>query len=193
MRASPALSGAAVLCAALLSGCVAAMLGAATVTTIDVAHERRSLGAYIDDGAIELRVQQYLLRDREVRQQTHLNATSMNGIVLLTGQARSAAVKNRVIEYIQGIDGVRQIVDETEIAGKTGLMSRANDGWLTTKVKTRLYASTGLDANRVKVVSEHGTVYLMGLVTRAEGAQATDIARRIDGVVRVVKVFEYVD
>jgi len=193
MRTNATLPCAVVLCAALLSGCVATMVGAATVTTIDVVHERRSLGAYIDDGAIELRVQQYLLRNTEVRQQTHLNATSMNGIVLLTGQARTPAIKNRVIEYIQAIEGVRQVVDETEIAGKTGLISRTNDGWLTTKVKTRLYASTGFDASRVKVVSEHGTVYLMGLVTRAEGTRATDIARRIDGVVRVVKVFEYVD
>ncbi len=179
--------------AVLMSGCVAAMVGAAAVTTIDVAHERRTLGAYIDDGAIELRIQQYLLRDEEVRQQTHLNPTSMNGIVLLTGEAGSAAVKNRVLDYIRGIDGVRQVVDETEISGKTGLISRTNDGWLTTKVKTRLYARTGLDANRVKVVTEHGTVYLMGLVTREEAGRAVDIVRHIDGIVRVVKVFEYVD
>lgn len=181
------------LCGVLLSGCVAAMVGAAAVTTIDVAHERRTLGAYIDDGAIELQIQQFLLRDKSVRQQTHLNPTSMNGIVLLTGEARNARIKNRVIDYIQQVNGVRQVVDESEIAGKTGLISRTNDGWLTTKVKTRLYAETGFDANRVKVVTEHGTVYLMGLLTRAEAERAVAIVRHVDGVVRVVKVFEYVD
>jgi len=181
------------LCALLLGGCVATMLGAAAVTTIDVVHERRTIGAYIDDGAIELQIQQYLVRNKEVRQQAHLNPTSMNGIVLLTGEAQNAAVKNRVVDFIQQIEGVRQVVDQTEIAGKTALISRANDGWLTTKVKTRLYAETGLDATRVKVVTERGTVYLMGLLTRAEASRAIGIVRHIDGVVRVVKVFEYVD
>lgn len=180
------------LCAVLASGCVATMVGAAAVTTIDVAHERRTLGAYIDDGAIELQIQQYLIRDKAVRQQSHLNPTSMNGVVLLTGEARSPRIKKQVIDYIQDIDGVRQVVDETEIAGKTGLISRTNDGWLTTKVKTKLYAKTGFNANRVKVVTEHGTVYLMGLLTRPEASRAVEIVRHIDGVVRVVKVFEYV-
>lgn len=181
------------LCGVLLSGCVATMVGVAAVTTIDIAHERRTIGAYIDDGAIELQIQQFLLRDEAVRKQTHLNPTSMNGIVLLTGEARIARIKNRVIDYIQQVNGVREVVDESVIAGKTGLISRTNDGWLTTKVKTRLYAETGIDANRVKVVTEHGTVYLMGLLTRAEADRAVDIVRRVDGVVRVVKVFEYVD
>lgn len=181
------------LCAVLLSGCVATMVGAAAVTTIDVAHERRTIGAYIDDGAIELQIHQYLVRNKAVRQQTHLNATSMNGVVLLTGEARNAQIKNQVLDYIQRINGIRQVVDESAISGKTGLISRTNDSWLTTKVKTTLYARTGFDASRVKVVTEHGTVYLMGLVTRAEASRAVDIVRHIDGVVRVVKVFEYVD
>lgn len=181
------------LCALLLSGCVATLVGAAAVTSIDVAHERRTLGAYIDDGAIELQIRQYLLRDRAIRQQTHLSVTSMNGIVLVTGEARDAGIKNQVLDYIQGVNGVRQVVDESVISGKTSFISRTNDSWLTTKVKTTLYAKTGFDANRVKVVTEHGTVYLMGLLTQAEASQAVDIVRHIKGVVRVVKVFEYVD
>lgn len=176
-----------------LSGCVATMIGAATVTTIDVAHDRRSLGSYIDDGAIEVQVKQYQLRNKEVRERTHLNPTSMNGVVLLTGEAQNAQIKNQVIDYIQGLDGVRQVVDESEISGKTSVISRTNDGFLTTKVKTTLYRKTGFEANRVKVVTEHGTVYLMGLLTRPEADQAVDIVRHIDGVVRVVKVFEYMD
>lgn len=194
MQASriPSIVMALVLAPVVLSGCVATMVGAAAVTTIDVVHERRTVGAYIDDGSIELQIQHYLLRNKAVRQQSHLNPTSMNGVVLLTGEAQNPQIKNQVIDYIQQIDGVRQVVDETDIAGKTGLISRTNDGWLTTKVKTRLYAKTGFEANRVKVVTEHGTVYLMGLVTHAEASRAVDVVRHIDGVVRVVKVFEYV-
>lgn len=176
-----------------LSGCAATMIGAAAVTSIDVAHDRRSLGAYIDDGAIEVQIKQYMLRNKEIRQQTHLSATSMNGVVLLTGEARNPEIKNRVIDHVRNLDGVRQVVDESQIAGKTSIISRTNDGFLTTKVKTTLYRKTGFEANRVKVVTEHGTVYLMGLLTQGEADQAVDVVRRIDGVVRVVKVFEYVD
>jgi len=180
------------LIAVMLSACVAVMVGtAATVTAVDVIHDRRTLGAYIDDNSIELNVRQYMWRNKEIRQQAHLSVTSMNGIVLLTGEALNPEVKNRVINYARGVEGVRQVIDETEIAGKTGLMSRTNDSWLTTKVKTTLYAKTGFDANRVKVVTERGTVYLMGVVTKAEASQAVEVVRHIDGVVRVVKVFEY--
>lgn len=181
------------VCASLLGGCVAAMLGAATVTTIDVVHERRTLGAYIDDGAIELQIQQAMMRNDEVSEETSLSPTSMNGIVLLTGQAQNAAVKNRVIDYIEQLEGVRQVVDESEITDRSGLRTQAHDGWLTTKVKTALYRGTGFDANRVKVVTEQRTVYLMGLLSRAEAARAVDVARHVDGVARVVKVFEYTD
>jgi len=182
------------LIGATLSACLAVMVGtAATVTAIDVIHDRRTLGAYIDDSSIELNVRQYIWRNKDIRQQTHLSVTSMNGIVLLTGEALNPEVKNRVADYARTVEGVRQVIDETEIAGKTGFMSRTTDGWLTTKVKTTLYAKTGFDANRVKVVTERGTVYLMGVVSRAEASQAVEVVRHIDGVVRVVKVFEYTD
>jgi len=183
----------ALVCASTLCGCVATMLGAATVTGVDIATDRRSVGSYIDDGAIELEIQQYRLQNKAVREQTHLNPTSMNGVVLLTGEVQNPQIKKQVLDYVRGLDGVRQVVDETQIAGKTAVMSRTTDAWLTAKVKTTLYAETGFDANRVKVVTEHGTVYLMGLLTHGEADQAVDVVRHIDGVVRVVKVFEYID
>jgi osmotically-inducible protein OsmY len=117
----------------------------------------------------------------------------LNGIVLLTGEAPTIELRNRVEAATKNVDGVRQLVNEIRVAGKTALFSRANDTWLTSKVKGRLIKETGLDANRVKVVSEYGNVYLLGVVTRAEGAAATDAVRKVGGVVRVVKVFEYTD
>lgn len=184
----------AVLCSTVfLSACLAAAVGTVVITSIDVAHERRSVGAYIDDSAIELKAKQHLLRNKDIRGDTHLNVTSMNGIVLLTGESKTPELKRQVIDYIQQINGVRQVIDEATISGKTGIISRTNDGWLTTKVKTKLYAKTGFDANRVKVVTEHGSVYLLGLVTQSEGDKAVNVVRRMNGVVRVVKVFEYTD
>jgi osmotically-inducible protein OsmY len=175
----------------LISGCMVAAVGAAAVATVDVVHDRRTVGRYIDDGKIEIDVRQFVIRDKELRNNAHISVTSWNGIVLLTGEVPGQAQKAKVVNYTKSVASVRQVVDELRIAGKTAVFSRANDTWLTSKVKTQLFAETKLDANRIKVVSEYGNVYLMGIVTREEAQQATDIARNIGGVVRVVKVFEY--
>lgn len=175
----------------LISGCMVAAVGAAAVVTVDVAHDRRTVGSYIDDGKIEIDVRQFVIRDKRLRNDAHISVTSLNGIVLLTGEVPDQAQKSKVVNYARSVAGVRQVVDELRIAGKTAVFSRANDTWLTSKVKTQLFAETKLDANRIKVISEYGNVYLMGIVTREEAQRATEIARNIGGVVRVVKVFEY--
>ncbi len=178
---------------ALLTSCVATLVGTTAVTAVDVAHDRRTVGSYIDDGAVEIKIREYVVRDPELRKNAHISVTSLNGIVLLTGEAPTMELRNKVQAAAKKVSGVRQLVNEVRVAGKTALFSRANDTWLTSKVKTRLIKDTGLDANRIKVVSEYGNVYLLGVVTRAEGAAATDAVRRVGGVVRVVKVFEYTD
>ena len=176
-----------------LGGCVATAVTVAAVTSVDVAHDRRTIGEYIDDNNIEFTVRTFLVRDDDLRKNAHISATSMNGILLLTGEAPTADLKNKVTGFAKDVEGVRQLVDELRIAGETGYISRTNDVWLTTKVKSVLFAKTKLDANRVKVVSEAGSVYLMGLVTRKEAENATQITRQVGGVTQVVQVFEYKD
>ncbi|MFC1680572.1 BON domain-containing protein [Pseudomonadota bacterium] len=174
-----------------LGGCIATAVTVAAVTSVDVAHDRRTIGEYIDDNNIEFTVRTFLVRDDELRKNAHISATSMNGILLLTGEAPSAELKNKVAGFAKDVEGVRQLVDEMKIAGESGYISRTNDVWLTAKVKSVLFAKTKLDANRVKVVSEAGSVYLMGLVSRKEAKNATEITRGIGGVQQVVQVFEY--
>ena len=145
----------------LISGCVTAV-GLVAVTAVDVVYDRRSVGAYIDDGTIELKVREQLIRNPEFRRNAHVSVTSVNGTVLLTGELPTQMMKDKIVTHTKGIQGVRQVVDELRLAGKTALFSRANDTWLTTKVKTRLFEATRLDAGRIKVVSEYGHVYLMG-------------------------------
>ncbi|MDH3636947.1 MAG: BON domain-containing protein [Gammaproteobacteria bacterium] len=181
-----------VLTAVTFTGCVAAAVGVG-VTSVDITYDRRTAGSYVDDGAIETKARYYILTNEELRGDTHLSVTSMNGIVLLTGEAPTAELRDNVISHVRSIEGVRQVVNEVTTAGKTAMLSRTNDTWLTAKVKTNLYAETGFDANRVKVVTERGNVYLMGLVTRSEAQAATETARQVGGIVRIVKVFEYTD
>ena len=116
---------------------------------------------------------------------------SWNGILLATGEVDNEEIKRDLVERFGQIQGVRQVVDETTITSQTDIGTRTNDAWISSKVKSRLLLKTGLDANRVKVVTTRGSVYLMGIVTRPEANDAVEYARTVRGVKRVVKVFEY--
>jgi osmotically-inducible protein OsmY len=174
-----------------LSGCLTAIVATAAIATIDIIHDRRTVGEYIDDSAIEVTARNILISTAEIRKATHFKTQSWNGILLLTGEIDSETLKPALIEKLSSIQGVRQVVDETTITGKTRLWARTNDALITSRVKTRLLLKTGLNANRVKVVTTRGSVYLMGIVTRAEADRATEYTQTVRGVKRVVKVFEY--
>jgi osmotically-inducible protein OsmY len=174
-----------------LSGCLTAIVATAAIATIDIIHDRRTVGEYIDDSAIEVTARNILISTAEIRKATHFKTQSWNGILLITGEIDSETLKPALIEKLSSIQGVRQVVDETSITGKTRLWARTNDALITSRVKTRLLLKTGLSANRVKVVTTRGSVYLMGIVTRAEADRATEYTQTVRGVKRVVKVFEY--
>ncbi|WP_189399339.1 BON domain-containing protein [Arenicella chitinivorans] len=183
--------GSSLMMAVVLSGCVEALIGVVAVTTVDIIHDRRTVGEYIDDSAIEIKARNILVSSDEIRQAAHVKPVSWNGILLATGEVDNEAIKRDLVARFGQIQGVRQVVDETTITSKTDLGTRTNDAWISSKVKSRLLLKTGLDANRVKVVTTRGSVYLMGIVTRAEATDAVEYARTVRGVKRVVKVFEY--
>jgi len=176
-----------------LGGCITALVAGAAIVTVDILHDRRSAGEYVDDSTIELTAKNYLVSKSDLRAAAHVQTTSWNGILLITGEIDDEPMKQQIIEKLGNIDGVRQLVDETTITGKTAMLARTNDAWITSKVKSRLLVKTGLDANRVKVVTTRGSVYLMGIVSEQEADKATELARQIKGVARVVKVFEYLE
>lgn len=184
---------AAMVSVTLLSGCITALVAGAVIATVDIIHDRRSAGEYVDDNTIELTARNYLISSKALRAAAHVKPVSWNGILLATGEIDQESTKQEVIARLNAISGVRQLVDETTITGKTAILARTNDSWITSKVKTSLLVKTGLDANRVKVVTTDGSVYLMGIVTNEEGQRATDLARKVKGVARVVKVFEYTE
>ena len=123
----------------------------------------------------------------------NISVTSFNGIILLTGQVSSADLISIATAQVEPMRNVRKLYNELTVAGKTSLLSRTNDSWLTTKVKSAFSTAESSDATRIKVVTENSVVYLMGLLTRAEAEAAADIARNIQGVQKVVKVFEYIN
>lgn len=178
-----------------LSGCAGLVIGGAA-TGASVVHDRRTAGTVVEDQSIELKAKTGLFKDEELRQQTHLNVTSYNNIVLLSGEAPNAVLKQRAGKIVASVEKVRHVHNEVQIAAPSSMMSRSSDSVITAKVKTSMLGIKGLedfDPTRVKVVTENSVVFLMGLVTRKEAGAVTEAARQVSGVQRVVKLFEYLD
>jgi osmotically-inducible protein OsmY len=177
---------------ALLSGCAAAVVGGAAAGAA-VAHDRRTVGAMLDDQTIEMKTGAKIASDAGLRNQVHVNITSVNGIVLITGEAATTEARDRVLQLAREVNGVRRITNEMRITDPSRFRDRSYDALLSSAVKSRFLVTKNLDPTRVKVVTENATVYLLGLVKREEGDLAADRAATIEGVERVVKVFEYID
>lgn len=175
-----------------IQGCAPAVVAGAGTAAV-AAHDRRTVGSFVDDQTIEVRAASAIRTDEDLRRDTHVNVTSMNGIVLLTGEAATAEARDRVLAKVREVPGIRRTVNEIRIAPPSSFGARSHDTWLTTKVKTKLIKTETLDSMRVKVVTENKAVYLLGLVTQQEATLATDAARSTGGVARVVKLFEYLD
>jgi len=179
----------------MLSGCAAAVIGAgaAAGTTAVVAHDRRTTGTFIEDQNIELKAAKSFYSDKEINDSSHLNVTSYNLVVLITGETPSEDIRNRIVNIVREIPKVTHVYDELTIAAPSSWTSRTSDSLITSKVKTKLLTLNNFDGTRVKVVTEKGVVYLMGLLTRAESDVATKVAQETGGVQKVVKLFQYVD
>ena len=172
----------------LLQGCfplAATGLGAAVMMVDD----RRSTGVYIEDENIEWKARGRLI---DQFQGTHVNVTSFNLTVLVTGEVPTEKLKAEVAETVRSIPSVKNVVNELVVGGNTALTARANDGLVTTNIKTRFINNGKFSINHVKVVTESGSAFLMGIVTSDEADAATELARTTSGVSRVVRVFEYI-
>lgn len=174
----------------LLQGCVPLAIGVGAGATVLVATDRRTSGAYLEDEGIENKAISRI-SDKH-KDGAHINVTSYNRNVLLTGEAASAEIKADIEKIASEVANVKSVVNEVQIAGVTSMGSRTNDSYITSKVKARFVDTNKFAANHVKVVTEAGTVFLLGMVTRKEGDDATEVARTTGGVTKVVKLFEYI-
>ena len=174
-----------------LQGCLPLVAGGAGATAL-VLTDRRSGGAQTEDKEIDVRGESRI--NDAFGDKVHINVTSYNRNVLLTGEAQDAATKAKIETIVREIPNVRGIVNEIQIAGVSTYSSRGNDSYITSKVKARFVdEGSGFSANHVKVVTESSVVYLLGLVTRAEAEAAVEITRTTGGVQKVVRVFEYIE
>jgi osmotically-inducible protein OsmY len=179
----------AVLLASLasLSACAPLIVGGAVMTGV-MATDRRTTGTQVEDESIEIKVANAVRQDLGDR--VHLNVTSFNRQVLLSGEVRTAADKERAEKLAQSQENVNSVVNDLAVMPVSTLTQRSKDTVITGRVKASFVDAKDLQVNAVKVVTERGIVYLMGRVTSREAKRATDIARSIGGVTKVVRVFE---
>lgn len=170
------------------AGCAPLVVGGAMVGSAMVVTDRRTAGTQLEDQNIELKA---AARIRSaVGERGHVNITSYNRAVLLTGEAATDADRSAIEQAVRSVENVRSVVNETAVMGNASMTSRSNDTLVTTRVKAALVDAKDLQAAAVKVVTERGTVFLMGRVTEREAARATEVSRGVQGVLKVVRVFE---
>jgi osmotically-inducible protein OsmY len=175
--------------AGALPGCAPLIVGGAMVGGTMMVIDRRTSGAQIEDQSIELKVAN---RAREVSPSGHVNATSYNRMLLLTGEVPNESDKKAVEQAAGRVENVRSIVNELAVMEASSVGTRSNDTVLSARVKASFVDAKDLQAQAIKVTTERGVVYLMGLVTEREAARAAEVARSVSGVNKVVRVFEVI-
>lgn len=175
--------------APVLQGCFPVIAGGVGAG-ISLANERRTSGIFVEDQGIELKAQSRL---SEKLKDAHVSVTSYNLALLMTGEAPTPTLRAEAESIVQAIPNVRQVFNEVAIAPVSNFSARSNDSFLTTKVKGRMVEANKFNIVHVKVVTEANVVYLLGIVTRKEAEDATEIARTTTGVTKVVRLFEYLD
>jgi len=177
-------------------GCAPAVVAGAAATGTASVHDRRTVGTYVDDQGIEIKARGAINEVEDLSKQSHISIVSYNGIVLLVGQTPSEAFRQQAQDLVAGVEKVRHVHNELEIAAPSSFTARSNDTLITSKVKTSFFGIKGLpdfDPTRTKVVTEDGVVFLMGLLHRNEADAVSEKARQVGGVEKVVKLFEYLD
>jgi osmotically-inducible protein OsmY len=177
------------VCLLALQGCAAALIGAGGTAAVSTAFERRTTAAIFTDESMALTIRERI--NERFGRLTHVNVAPYNRVVLLTGEVPDAATRAAIEADVRDIANVRGVVNEIQIAPPASLADRANDSLITTRLKTRFLDANKFNPVHVKVVTEAGVVYLLGIVTEQEANDAVELARTTGGVIKVVKMFSF--
>ncbi len=193
MTRTPPLIAAMLAVTMALGGCTS-FVSATRDKPIDDDKGTRTLGSKIDDSLIETKVAVNIAKaDADLDRNSHVVVISYNGVVLLAGQTPRSDLKNKAEQAAKEVQKVKTVHNELQILQPSSLAARSNDTWLTTKIKSQMLADANVPSTRIKVLTENGIVYMLGLVTRKEGDLATQVVQSVDGVQKIVRLFEYID
>lgn len=176
-----------------LQGCVFAVGAAAGAAGAVVVYDHRSVAVALQDQKIVNEAAVKLRSSSELMNNSHINIACFNQVVLLSGEASTPELRQQAETLVKSVPNIKRIYNEITIQGPTSSLTRASDSWITTKIKTQMLATKDLKSGTIKVVTENGTVYLLGVVKREQADIAVDIARQVSGVQKVVKIFQYTD
>lgn len=186
----------------IVSGCFASLLFLASCTDIVSAvrdepiqpdPQKTSLGTDLNDFQMETAIGVNIKKASPELDKSHVTVNAYNGVILLTGEVPSDAMRGLAGDTARNYRGVRLVHNELVIGGKSSFLSRTNDNWLATKLRTKLIAEENVRSTTIKIVVEGGTIYLMGIIDRRSADIAAQIASNTGGVERVVKLFEYIE
>ncbi len=180
----------AVTFALVVQGCLPVVFVAGAATGA-IVYDHRTTKTIVNDRDVTFQIQNRLNNDPEFKDQSHLSVTAFNHIVLLVGQVTSDDLRKKAEDIARSNSKVRMVYNEITVEKPIGDLARTNDTWITTKVKTVLAATSGLNSASLKILTENKVVYLLGLTTKEQAKLAADKARTVSGVVKVVKLFEY--
>ncbi len=176
-----------------ISGC-SSVVNASREAPIDDDRGTRTLGSKIDDSLIETKVAVNIAKaSPDLDNNSHIVVTSFNGVVLLAGQTPRADLKQLAEQTASQVQKVKKVNNELQVIAPSSMLARSNDAWLTSKIKTEMLTDSAIPGSRIKVVTENGIVYLLGLLTQAEANRATNLVQGVGGVQKIVKLFEYID
>lgn len=174
-----------------LQSCFFVAGAAAGAAGVAVVYDHRKLENILKDQEITKKLSDKILANRALSDDTHIDVTTFNQIVLLTGEVNTPEQRQQAEEIAHSNPDVTKVYNELIVKGATSSLTRASDSWITAKIKTQMLATQDLQSGTIKVVTENGTVYLMGIVSRSQADMTVDIARKVAGVQKVVKIFKY--
>ncbi|MCW2269862.1 BON domain-containing protein [Pseudomonas sp. GD03860] len=176
-----------------LTGC-SSVLTATRDTPIEDDRGTRTFGSKIDDSLIETKVAVNVAKaSPDLDKNSHIVVSSYNGIVLLAGQTPRADLKSLAEQAAGQVQRVKKVHNELQVLPPSSILARNNDAWLTTKIKTQMLTDNSIPGSRIKVITENGIVYMLGLLTQQEATRATNLVQGVSGVQKIVKLFEYID
>jgi len=177
--------------ACTLQSCFFVAGAAAGAAAVAIVYDHRKLEKILEDTQIANKILERIAKVPHLHNDSHIEVTVFNHVVLLTGQTPEAAWRQEADDIAKSVNGVDKVYNQITIQGPTSSLTRTSDTWITTKIKSQMLATSNLKSGSIKVVTENGVVYLMGIVSREQADTAVEIARQVSGVQKVVKIFQY--
>lgn len=177
----------------IVQGCVFVAGCAAGAAAIAIVYDHRTISNVLTDSRIANKIAERIRFEPELRDESHIEVTVFNRVVLLSGETPNPAWRQQAGEIASSVSGVSRVYNQLLIQGPASALTRTSDSWITTKIKSEMLAASNLKSGSIKVVTENGVVYLMGVVSRQQADLAVDIARQVIGVQKVIKIFQYKD